>query len=318
MSRDFTPSVKEDSRAPEAKKLQPPPGQSSERQFFPRSHARDAKQQDQQPIPDQSLNLERGSNTSVEIRPNVPLRESRTVLHDRERTYRLRASELYTLINLGRFRVIAAEDLGNHVHRDHRQEMEKDIRNLVRHGMALQRIFEGPNGNRRELMTLTKAGCRLVRANGLLPPSRPLYHGFAKPKEANHDADIYRLYKKEASRIEGEGGKNLRVILDLELKKKLNRDFAQLGMQSRREIADRHGLKVVNGKIPIPDLRIEYETRQGEMARVDLELITENYRPGQVAEKVRSGFSLYARGTEADHLRRVLDQRELTAEILTL
>jgi hypothetical protein len=54
------------------------------------------------------------------------------------------------------------------------------------------------------------------------------------------------------------------------------------------------------------------------MVRVDLELVTDNYRPGQLQEKVRSGFSLYARGTEADRLRRILDQRELTAEILTL
>ncbi len=71
-------------------------------------------------------------------------------------------------------------------------------------------------------------------------------------------------------------------------------------------------------KIPVPDLRIEYETRDGEMARVDLELATEHYRPGQLAEKVRAGFSLYASRSDADRLRRVLDQRELTAEILNL
>ena len=51
---------------------------------------------------------------------------------------------------------------------------------------------------------------------------------------------------------------------------------------------------------------------------MDLELATEHYRPSQLAEKVRAGFSLYASRGEADRLRRVLDQRELTAEILTL
>ena len=70
--------------------------------------------------------------------------------------------------------------------------------------------------------------------------------------------------------------------------------------------------------MPIPDLRIEYETRDGEAARVDLELVTEHYRPGQLADKARAGFSLYASRGERDHLRRVLEQQELTAEILTL
>ena len=107
-------------------------------------------------------------------------------------------------------------------------------------------------------------------------------------------------------------------ILDFELKKKLNRDFATFGTESREQIAARHGLRVVNGKIPVPDLRIEYETRDGDLGRVDLELATEHYRPRQLAEKVRAGFSIYASSGEADRLRRVLDQRDLTAEILTL
>jgi len=74
----------------------------------------------------------------------------------------------------------------------------------------------------------------------------------------------------------------------------------------------------VGNKIPVPDLRIEYETREGDMGRVDLELATENYRPRQIAEKARAGFSLYASPSDADRVRRVLDQYELTAEILTL
>jgi hypothetical protein len=54
------------------------------------------------------------------------------------------------------------------------------------------------------------------------------------------------------------------------------------------------------------------------VARVDLELVTEHYRGRCLADKVRAGFSLYAQLGEGDRLRRVLDQRELTAEILSL
>ena len=68
----------------------------------------------------------------------------------------------------------------------------------------------------------------------------------------------------------------------------------------------------------MPDLRIEYETLDGEIARVNLELVTEHYRGRHVAEKVHAGFSLYTPRGEADRLRRVLDQRELTADILSL
>ena len=65
------------------------------------------------------------------------------------------------------------------------------------------------------------------------------------------------------------------------------------------------------GKIPLPDLRIEYETREGEMARVDLELATEHYRGRNLAEKVRAGFSIYAHAQDAAGLRACLDQEEL-------
>ena len=54
------------------------------------------------------------------------------------------------------------------------------------------------------------------------------------------------------------------------------------------------------------------------MARVDLELATEHYRGRNLAEKVHAGFSIYAHAQDAAGLRRVLDQRELTAEILSL
>jgi hypothetical protein len=97
-----------------------------------------------------------------------------------------------------------------------------------------------------------------------------------------------------------------------------NREIARLGTDARPEIAARHGLQVVRNKILIPDLRIEYETREGDAARVNLELVTEHYRGRHVADKVRAGFSLYTPHGEADHLRRVLDQHELTAEILSL
>ncbi len=251
-------------------------------------------------------------------RPEIPFRDGRAVLYDRDRGYRLNESEVRTIVELGKFRVIAANDLSEHAYAGNRELAERDVQNLLRHGLARKGTSEGPEATPRELLTLTKRGHRLLRANRLAPQGQAVYYGFVKPREANHDADLYRLYQKEATRIETKGGRNLRVILDYELKRKINREIARLGTEARPEIAARHGLQVVRNKIPIPDLRIEYETPDGDTARVNLELVTEHYRGRHVADKVHAGFSLYTPHGEADHLRRVLDQHELTAEILSL
>ena len=68
----------------------------------------------------------------------------------------------------------------------------------------------------------------------------------------------------------------------------------------------------------MPDLRIEYDTPDGELARLDLELATEHYRSRNISEKARAGFSIYARAEDSSNLRRILDQQELTAKILQL
>jgi len=107
------------------------------------------------------------------------------------------------------------------------------------------------------------------------------------------------------------------------MKKRLYHDLAKRGpgracSEQEHLVTERHGLRVVRGKIPVPDIRIEYEARDGERARVDLELATSHYRGRNLAEKVRAGLSIYAHAEDASRLRRVLDQRELTAEILSL
>ena len=83
-------------------------------------------------------------------------------------------------------------------------------------------------------------------------------------------------------------------------------------------LAQRHGLVVVNEKIPLPDMRIEYQTAELELSRVDLELATPHYGPRGVAEKAKAGFSLYSHREDASRLRRILDEQGLTARIRSL
>ena len=51
---------------------------------------------------------------------------------------------------------------------------------------------------------------------------------------------------------------------------------------------------MVNGHVQLPDLRIEYDTRDGDRTKVDLELTTEAYRAGQLAAKRQAGFTVYS------------------------
>jgi hypothetical protein len=257
-------------------------------------------------------------NRSLPARPAVHFEDSRSAVYDRDRGYRLRASEIRTLVDLGKFRVVDAADLADLAYGGQRDQMQNDLRNLLRQGLVQKGVFAGPEQTPRELLTLSKRGHRLIRSNRMAPSDQTIYSGFVKPREANHDANLYKLYHKELTRILKEGGDNPRVILDFELKRKINRHIAKLGRDARPEIARGHGLRVVRGRIPVPDVRIEYEKPNGEMARVDLELVTEHYRGRSLADKVQAGFSLYTARGEGDRLRRVLDTQELTAEIFSL
>jgi hypothetical protein len=268
-----------------------------------------------------------GDRESIDARKRHPLRDEREDLprayYLRDRSYLLRNSQLHSLEEIGKFRVIAVEDLAKHAYGADRQRMEKEIGQLVRQYLVTDKTVEIPQKKTLRVVTLTKTGHRLLRKTNQVPDNQPIYHGLAKPREIKHDADLYRLYQKEATRIERDGGRPVRVILDYELKRNLNRDLARLGPQrdsldAKEEIAEKHGLEIVNGKIPVPDLRVEYETPELELRHVDLELATREYRPRALAAKAAAGFSIYGRADDASRLRRILDEREITAQILSL
>jgi len=241
----------------------------------------------------------------------------------RDRAYLLRDSEMHSIKEIGKFRVIAVSDLAKYAYGGNRERMDKDIRRLARHSLVSDKTVEISQKKTLRIVTLTKAGHRLLKNTNQLPDDQPIYHGLLKPREVKHDSDLYRLYQKEAARIERGGGRPVRVLLDYELKRNLNRDLAQMAPDkddpnAKERIAEKHGLQVVNGKIPVPDLRVEYETPELELRHVDLELATRDYRPRAMAAKAAAGFSLYGRSEDASRLRRVLDEREITARILTL
>jgi len=262
---------------------------------------------------------DRASNSSGPGRG--PDRE-RTIYHSRNREYALRVSEVRTLIELGKFRVVPADDLARFSYNGEHSRMEYDIKNLTRHGLAEQKTIEGRSCSRK-VLTLTKDGHRLLERAQLVSDRQAIYHGFVKPKEVRHDADLYRLYQQVAKEVEASGGKVRRVVLDYELKKDLYQALSRIRPDKdpkyeRISIANRFDLKVVDGKIPIPDLRIEYEDDCREVRRLDLEIATRDYRPQGLGEKAKAGFHMFAHQQDHAKLRRVLDTQEISARIFAL
>lgn len=248
----------------------------------------------------------------------------RTTFRYRDREYSVRESEIQTLIEIGKFRVIPADELVSFSYSGDHSRMQNDLQNLRQQGLIEQRDIEGHDGRSKSVVALTRNARKLLTRQHWIPEGQTIYHGFVKPKEARHDAEIYRLYQQVAQGIESSGGKLRRMILDYELKRELYRKLARLDSHQedyafrRIEIASEFDLHPVNDKIPIPDLRIEYEDECRDVQRIDLEIATRDYRPRGLAEKAKAGFHLFARRQDHPKLRRVLDSHEITATIFSL
>jgi DNA-binding PadR family transcriptional regulator len=247
----------------------------------------------------------------------------RAAYRHRDREYSLRESEVRTLIEIGKFRVVPTEDLSWIAYRADRSRMENDLQNLRQQGLVEQRDIEGHDGRLKNVFALTREAHRLLTRQNWIPDGQAIYHGFVKPKEIRHDADLYRLYHQVAEEIEQSGGKVRRVVLDYELKRELYKQLSQINPDKypayeRIRVANEYDLHVVNDKIPVPDLRIEYEDECRNLERLDLEIATRDYRPQGLAEKAKAGFHLFAREQDRSRLRRVLDSHEITARIFAL
>jgi hypothetical protein len=250
----------------------------------------------------------------------------RTVFRNRDKTYELRDSEIHLLSEVGKFRVVPQNDLAEFAYNGDRNRVERDIENLDRQGLADLKTILGIEHNALKVVTLTKEGNRLLQQGGILESRQRTYHGLKKPKEAAHDADLYRLYHKVSDEIESQGGRIVAVRLDDELKEELYSRIARASKSKREtqqaireEMAERYHLNVVDGKIPIPDLRIEYvNENDSQLQRRDLELATDHYRPRGLSEKARAGFQVYARPEDTSRLRRVRDREELMTTILRM
>lgn len=230
---------------------------------------------------------------------SLPRGDSREPVRIRGEVYRLRESEARALATVGAFRVVRADDL--QPTRSSRDAWSGDVRSLAEQGLVQLRTVE-VNREPIAVVVLTRGGKQLLDAHRepITGRAQEFHAGLVKPREIAHDSQLYRLFQAEAARIEADGGRVERVVLDYELKRDyqtfLNR--ADRPPDTSREddmvaFAADAKLPVVDGHLELPDLRIEYETADGRMEYRDVELVTEHYSRSQLAGKSAAGFAMY-------------------------
>ena len=229
------------------------------------------------------------------------------------------------LWDVGCFRTVAVPDLERTRYAGNSRLLQRDLSELIKGGL-LERRTMPVNGRGKTLtvVALTRRGKNALKASahGVTDSGQALYTGFVKPREIAHDAALYRIFQAEADRIEREGGTVRSVVLDYELKKRAYSPLAKARhlppmefAERQRAVADDNDLPLMDGRLVLPDLRIEYQARDGKEQHADLELATRNYRSQHLRAKAAAGFRMYA-DASSGALASALDEHDLIAELL--
>lgn len=233
-------------------------------------------------------------------RLDLPRGDARETVHDGPHTVRLDGDDVRVLATVGTFRAVPVSDLGEAVDTD-----RGTLRHLRDHGLVdIATVSRGADEARRDtsIVVLTAAGKAVLDAHTRTHDgARQAYHaGLVKPQELAHDASLHRVYRVAERDLAAEGRHVTRVVLDYELKAEYQRFLNRADRPAnatlevdRAAFAAAHGLTVVDGHLELPDLRLEYEGRDGERGVRDVELVTEHYSRAQVAGKAAAGFAMY-------------------------
>jgi hypothetical protein len=237
---------------------------------------------------------------------DLPTGSARERVRTREHEYDLRGSEVRTLAAAGTFRVVSTADLREQYRSAAAQQ--KDLAHLRRLGLVRTMPYI-IGRSRTTLVTLTDRGRELLedgRRDRTDEPRQAFHSGISKPRELAHDVRIHRAYQQAAERLVARGARVRRVVLEEELKRDYQR-FLQASNRGRRNATgrperdpeeverwarERH-LPCVDGHVEFPDVRIEYEDRDGRRGAEDVEVTTPHYRGAHAAAKARSGFTCY-------------------------
>lgn len=235
---------------------------------------------------------------------DLPRGPEREPVRDRDRVYTLRGCEARSLATVGAFRMVSSGDLRN------QDGSQADLRTGDLRHLRDQGLIETARvpGYRDHAVALTKAGHSLLeRHRDSRPEREQTFHaGLVRPREREHDLQVYAAYERAEARLHDRGAQVERVVLDHELKGEYQRwlhehdkdhdDYDGHPERTAEEIeawAADHHLPYFDEAVHFPDLRIEYVEPDGRWDREDIEVVTPHYRGAHGASVARSGFSTH-------------------------
>jgi hypothetical protein len=130
--------------------------------------------------------------------------QERTHYKSDRHNYHLRQSEIYTMAEAGKFRVLSLEDLESQVYSGNREMMDRDLSNLESQELIRRGASRYPSHLR--VITLTSRGKKLLQKT-VGQEGQEFYSGFKKVRELRHDTALYRIYQAKAQEIHDNGGK---------------------------------------------------------------------------------------------------------------
>jgi DNA-binding MarR family transcriptional regulator len=238
----------------------------------------------------------------------LPRGGDREIVRDRDHEYTLRGSETRTLSTVGAFRIVPASNLRDHAATP-ADPRSGDLRNLREQGLV--ETIRIP-GRRDHAVVLTKRGRELLERHrdGDRSSRQTYYAGLKRSGELEHDSQVFDAYLDAADRLHEQGARIDRVVLDYELKRDYQKwlhendskqdDYDGHPDRDQDEIrlwAMDHDLPYFDDQVHFPDLRIEYEDRDGRQRHEDIEVLTIHYRGAHGSAAARSGFTCYGAGS---------------------
>lgn len=241
---------------------------------------------------------------------DLPRGPGRERVHVHGHDYELRGSEVRTLSTIGAFRVVPISDL--HDDRGRAADLWHGDIDRLRSAGLIRVVAPLDHEERTPLLALTTRGRELLETHrsGNRDARQTFHAGPLRTRELTHDAHLYRAYMRSAARLQAQGARIQRVVLENELKREYqrylqarNRDRGDSDGRPDRTLdeiqawAYEHRLPTQEGGVQFPDVRIEYDWPDGRRDVEDIEVTTPHYRGAHASAKARAGFTRYrARG----------------------
>ena len=218
------------------------------------------------------------------------------------------------ILDIAVLRAVASRDLVDQQFGGHRYAGRRGIDHLKNAGLVTEHDTRNPETNRNDrYLVATPAGRQLaqrIAGERALDPDQRTWNSTAKRSDLHHDLALYRAVGAARDALLKQGLHVRRYRLDAELRGHIARRSeavrARRGpaavAQLRQAYARHHGLALdPNGSILFPDAQIEYSPspEAPTAGRVNIDVVTENYRAATIAAKAAAGFGLYPSGPRA-------------------